>query len=121
MIGRLPHHAVLRFRSTIGENRYRDEQLAHVDPVACRARFDPISSDEDTNNRETGRTYYNIELRPTGTDAGKTAADLRSFDEIDWLEEGLTLKLDGPATPLHDGIGRRHHFEAVAHLVTPAV
>lgn len=120
MIGRLPHKGILRFRSKSGTDRFGNEILGRRDEIPVAARFEPAAVETAEADRDLSRTLYDVEFRCTGEDAARTAADLATYDEIEWVDEGLVILLDGAAEPLHDGLGRRHHFEAKGHVRAPA-
>lgn len=104
--------SVVRLRAPLVEDRYRNKkrdwdnaERTTVDEVNVQPAGIPVRSQEDTQDRQTTVTGWNLQTRE-GVDL-----DLRETDRIEF--DGMTLEVDGKVGRWPDPFtGGVHHIEA---------
>lgn len=104
----LTHSLTIRRFTTDGEDRYNNKDLEDLDEVDVMGRVDAVASDEELRDRTQATQRFMVFL-PAGTLIDATS-------EIDWLDEGITLKVDGEPLRTDDSIGE-HHLEVFAYRI----
>lgn len=111
----LVHRVVRRKMVPATRDAHGDANLTHdaTQDVTVPARVQPSSSPlgatELVINRDTNRLDYDVVL--------EYDVDVAATDELEWLDAGVVLKIDGPPRLAFDGIGHRHHLELTAYRV----
>lgn len=106
------YQSFTRVRAPLAEDRYRNKkrdwdnaQFTEMTGVNIQPAGVPVRSDEDTDDRQTTVTAWNLQT-PEGVDL-----DLLETDRI--LFDGMTLEVDGKVGRWPDPFGPGvHHVEA---------
>lgn len=102
--GLLIHRARIRyFVAPAGRDRYNNANLVHdesLDDVVA-ARFDELDSAEDLADQDRQTERFMVFMRPP-------ARPLKGTDELEWIDRGFIVKLDGGPLETYDATSLDH-------------
>lgn len=108
----LIHRVTIRWKTPAATRDEFGNRPLEDDPVTetVDARVEQTDASEDLRDRDLQRERFLVFMRPT-------ARALNGDVELDWLDQGITLKLEGNPIETSDGVGV-HHLELNAYHFT---